>query len=249
MEQKLGRAPAIGLTLIAATAAWFLRKQQLLNAFDESGKVLADANTSGFAWFCVLFVAVFAIYCFFLKPQETYQTISGKGPITLLMTFAASFAMIAGRLAVAMKLEQTTDLLLAAGGIIAAICWGVVGLDRFRGRKVPAALFMVPALYFAVELIWYFRNWSRDPQILDYCFDLLALISVMCATFHLGGFCFDKGKRRITAFFCFCGIFFCAAAMAEGSFSSIAIHGGSILWLLTNLSQLLRPIRKRRERT
>ena len=79
-------------------------------------------------------------------------------------------------------------------------------------------------------------------MILDYCFDLLVLICIMCATFHLGGFCFDKGRRRATVFFCFCGIFFSAAALADGD---RAIHAAAILWLLTNLHPLLRPVRKR----
>ena len=54
---------------------------------------------------------------------------------------------------------------------------------------------MIPALFFAVRLIMDFRLWSQDPQILDYCFDLFALLSIMCATYYLGGFCFAKQSR------------------------------------------------------
>lgn len=83
-------------------------------------------------------------------------------------------------------------------------------------------------------------------MILDYCFDLLALICVMCASFHLGGFCFDAGRRRITAFFCGCGVIFGAVAMAGGMIRELCMTGGGMVWLLANLWLLLRPARKSR---
>lgn len=246
MEQKLGRGPAVLFSIMTAIAAYFLRLNQLENAYDETGYIVAGAEKGGFAWFCLAVLALFAAYSFFLRPRKKYPAIAVRGPVPLTLTLAAAAAMTVGCVAMAMELEQMSDLLLAAGGIVTAICWVVVGLDRYRGRQIPAALLMVPALYYAVELICNFRYWSRDPQILDYCYDLLALISVMCATYHLGGFCFDKGGRRICTFFCFSGIFFSAAALADGGLRSIALNGASILWLLVNLSALLRPARKRR---
>ena len=245
MEQKLGRVPAFVILLASSAAAFFLRLNQLAAGMDETGRMVAGAGKGFFTWFCVAMAAVFAVYSFFLHPRKKYHATAAEDNLTFCLTLAAAAAMVVGRVATVFAMEQITDVLLATGGVVTAICWVVVGLDRVRDRKVPAALFMAPALIYAVELICEFRFWSRDPQILDYCFELLALISVMCATFHLGGFCFDKGKRRMSVFFAFCGVFFSAASMADGGFGDIMVHAAAILWLLANLIPLLRPARKR----
>ena len=245
MEQKLGRLPAMVITILAALAAYFLRLRQLETAFDEAGRVLTDLKPGLFTWVCVLVVVLFAVYSFLLRPRKQYSALTDRSPILLGLTIAVSLGMIVGCVAMALALEQLGDVLLAAGGVITAILWGVVGLDRYRGRQIPAAMFMVSALFYAIHLIYVFRDWSQDPQILDYCFDLLAMISIMCATFHLGGFCFDKGSRRLTVFFCFCGVIFGAAALAGGSLPEVGMTGGAMLWLLVNLHVLLRPARKR----
>lgn len=247
MEQKLGRVPAMIVTILAAAAAYFLRLNQLQNMYDETGRVIDGAGSGPLTWLCVVMVLAFAVYAWFLRPRKKYSALTGKGLGLLVCTLAAALGLLLGCVAMVRELEYEYDLLLAAGGIVTAICWVIVALDRCRGRKLHAALFMIPALFYAIRLILDFRNWSRDPAILDYCFDLLALICIMCATFHLGGFCFDAGKRRITAFFCCCGIVFGAAAIAGGRMREIAMTGGAMLWLAANLWVLLRPARKRQE--
>ena len=248
MEQKLGRAPVVILTIGAAAAGYFLRLRQLQTAYDASGRVIAGAGKGFLTWFSLALVVVFLLYAYTLRPREKYAVLSGRGPVLLVLTAAASVLMILGCVRMVLELEQRMDLLLAAGGVASALCWLAAGLERFRGRKIPALLLMLPSLFLAVKLICDFRDWSRDPQILDYCFDLLALICAMCATFHLGGFCFDKGRRRTTVFFCMAGVYFGAVALAGGSLRELAFTGGVTLWLLANLLPLLRPVKKRRGR-
>ena len=240
MERKLGRVPVMIVLILAAVAAYFLRLEQLraMSVF---------VRTNGLTWLCAAMVLLFAAYAWLLRPRKKYKALSDRSPLVLAVTLAATAGMLLGCVAMIRDLEHDYDLLLAAGGAVTAICWAVVALDRFRGRKLPAPLFMIPALFYAVRLILDFRNWSRDPMILDYCFDLLALICIMCATFHLGGFCFDKGKRRLTVFYCCCGILFGAAAIAGGRMREVAMTGGAMLWLAANLWTLLRPVRKRQE--
>lgn len=247
MEQKLGRMPAMIVTILAAVAAYFLRLNQLQHMYDETGRVIAGTGKGFFTWFCVAVVLLFAAYAFLLRPRKKQQALSGRGTGLLLITMAGAVGMVLGCAAMVLDMEQEYDVLLAAGGIVAALCWAVVGLERYRGRKLPAALFMIPALFFAVRLIMDFRLWSQDPQILDYCFDLFALLSIMCATYYLGGFCFDQGKRRIAVFCCCCAIFFGASSIAGGRLREVAMTGGSMLWLTANLWTLLRPARKRPE--
>ena len=246
MERTLGRGPAILLTIIMSVAAYVLRLEQLRTAFDAEGYVIAGTGKGFLTWFCLLMVVLFGVYSFLLTPRKKQSALHDRSPIAFGLHTAAAVAMAAGSVMLALELENRWDLLLGAGGVVAAIFWFVIGLERFRGRELPALLFMVPTVVYVVMLIYDFRHWSRDPQILDYCFDLLTMICVMCATFHLGGFSFDRGQRRLAAFFCFCGIFFGAAAIAGSDAKTVAMTGGAMLWMLANLCTLLRPARTRR---
>lgn len=244
MIRKLGSIAAVLLTLAAAAGAYLLRSQQLEQAFDETGKMIAGMGRGPFVWICLAALVVFAVVCFLMKRRETYDVIAGRSLLVMALTMAAAVIMIFGCVSNFLDLDQMTDVLVATGGVVTAICWVLVGLDRVRNRPLPAAAYMVPALIFAVELICEFRYWSRDPQILDYCFDLLSLICVMIATFHLGGFCFDKGHRRTSVFFHMAGVFFTAAAMVDGSTASRARCCAALLWMLANLIVLLRPVQE-----
>ena len=97
---------------------------------------------------------------------------------------------------------------LAVLGILAALSWIVQAACSCRGKKPHAAIYFLPVICWGVRLVRDFRVWSRDPVILDYCYSLLALIFALCAMLELGGFAFDRGKRRLTAFFTLGGIFF-----------------------------------------
>lgn len=228
MELKFGRLPAIVVVFLTAAAAFFLRRAQLLHG----GNL--------FSWFCLVIVLLYGIYCFLLRPKSACDAISDPSPVLLIGSLVAAAALAAGSFSVFQSRSSTLDLLLSVGGLVTACCWAYTGLCRFKGRRVAAPVLMIPALFFAVQLICSFRDWSRDPKILDYCFDLLGLISLMCASYHLGGFCFDKGRRKITVFFCLCGIFFGAAAIASGRLRELALTGGSMIWLACNLWPLLK---------
>lgn len=247
MEQKLGRLPVMVVTLLAAAAAFVLRLSQLRNLYDETGRIAEGAGKAPVTWFCLVMVVVFAAWVWLLRPRKKDKALASKDPVVLLATLAAALGLVLGSAAMVMDLQNNRDVLLAAGGVICAICWAVLGLERYRGREIHPMLLMIPSAYYAIRLLLEFRVWSWDPMILDYCFDLLTLICVTCATFHLGGFCFDKGRRRLTVFYCCCGILFGAAAIAGGRMRELAMTGGAMLWLAANLWVLLRPGRKRPE--
>lgn len=239
MERKLGRWPVIIGTILAAGAAYILRLRQLEQMYDAEGLVIRGMGKGPLTWLCAAAVLAAAICARLLLPRKEYDALSSSASGVLLCGLAGAAGMALGSVALALDLERSYDILLAAGGVVTAICWAAAALDRARGRRIPAALLMLPTLFFAVELVLEFRNWSKDPAILDYCFDLLALICVMCASFELGGFCFDKGRRRSAVFFCCCAAVFGAAAVAGSRLRELCMTGGAVLWLMSSLWPLL----------
>lgn len=232
MKRKLDRVPVVLATVIVAVLALVLRHVQLRTALDAAGHMMAGAGKGPLTWVCLSFVVLAAVYSMFLKPAKTMENCTAMLPA--VGTLAAAFLMALGSASM-----WHADRLIALGGLITAVCWVIVALKRQQGMETSAVLFMLPALFYAMELIVEFRDWSRDPQILDYCFELFARICVMCATFHLGGFSFAKGRRKLTAFFCLCGVVFSATAMAGGSLGAMLTAFAAAVWLLANLWLLL----------
>lgn len=245
MEQKLGRTSAMILAVLSAAAAFGLRLYQIHTIYDELGYIIAGAGRCFFTYFTVAVVLLFAVYTLLLRPRKKYAALAGRSLAVCLGGCAAALGLVLGCAAMLLSPVWETDRYLAAGGLLTALCWLAVAILRYRGRKAPIWLFLVPLLFFAARLVISFRFWSRDPAILDYCYDLFAHIGIMCALLHMGSFCFDKGKRRITVFFCLCGVFFGAASLAGARPRDLCITGGAIVWLLSNLWLLLRPKRKR----
>lgn len=244
MEQKIGRIPVMGATVLLALAAYLLRLNQLAAAFDDAG-IRTGKGVVLFTVFTVAAVALFAVYSRSLRGRKKYTAIAGTSLKVLAVGSVAALLMGSSGLVLLGNPALQGDRIIAAGSIVTAVCWAVTAIFRYQGKKVHAVLFLIPGVFFVAELIFLFRFWTRDPVLLDYCYDLFAMICVMCGVFHLGGFAFGQGSRRLTVFFSMCGVFFCAAAMADGSAASALGYGASAAWLLTNLWLLLRPGRQK----
>lgn len=231
MGNRSERIPVMGITAAGAAVVYLLRHIQLQTQLDESGRIMAGAGKGPLTWICLGLVVLMSAYAFLLKPKDTMKRACVPA---MIVTFAAAFCMALGSIAM-----WKGNLPMALCGLGTAVCWVILALQRQQDTQPSALLFMLPALFHAIELIVQFRDWSRDPLLLDYCFELLAGICVMCATFHLGGFSLGRARKRMSVFFCMCGVLFCAVAMAGQGFLSLLSTAGAGLWLLANLWLIL----------
>lgn len=246
MEQRISRIPAMALTVLLAAAACLLRANQLAVAFDPNG-IMTGKGVALFTCITVIVVLLFGLYSRGLKGRKKYNAMASRSLPLMAAGCTAALLMMASGLVILVQPVQPGDKLLAVGSVLTGLCWAATAVFRGKGKKVHVGLFLLPAAFYVVDLVCRFRFWTRDPVILDYCYDLLALICVMCAVFHLGSFCFDKGTRRSAVFFSLCGVFFCAAALVGGSAASILGYGAAMIWLMTNLWLLLRPKAEKRQ--
>ena len=240
MERKLGGVPVMIMTIILAGLGFFLRHTQLQTAFDAIGVIPGSKMT--LIWVSVFVVLLFVAMSFLLRNRKKYQSLASTRPLPLAGGCAAGILLAVDSVLLLIANSQKVDLVIGLGGVAAAACWIGVSVLRYRGAKAHAALYLVPVVFFVVELVCRFRFWTRDPVILDYCFDLLALISSMCGLLHLSAYCFDQGARRITVFFALCGIYFSAGAMAGASAEMLLGYLAAAIWLLVQLWLLLRPM-------
>lgn len=224
MEQKTKRILVMAAMVLLTVLAFFLRQNQ---PADKGGPLV---------WLSLAVLAACALYALSLRPGKAWPFDSGS-MIPPLVSMAAAGLMLGGAL---LRFSAGGKLLMVALPALTALCWAVIGLKSRSGQPSPW-LYMLPVLFFGAELVAEFRIWGSDPQILDYCYALLALIATMCAVFHMGGFCFGKGKRRLTVFFVMSGIFFNGAALADAAEEQLCIKLAALLWLGVSLWQLLQP--------
>lgn len=244
MEQKQKRGLLLGLTALLALGAFFLRQAQLRTAYDESGMIRPGAGLGIFTWYTIGAVLLLAALAFFLAKRQDYGAIASRSPLTAIVICLAAFGTVIGSIMQYLSPEKSVDTILALLSLFSGVCWLMMALGGLQGKRLHPLFYFLPVIAYGARLALDFRSLSSDPVILDYCYDLLALIFTMCALLELGAFAFDRGRRRRTVFFALGGVFFCAAALADASLTEAASTGGALLYLFAEAAVLLKPVKK-----
>ena len=121
----------------------------------------------------------------------------------------------------------------------------VLGFCRFSGFIPNFPLPTVLCLYLCLRMILQYQSWSADPQMQNYCFQLLGNVCLMLAAYHHSAFHVEMGNHKQLWFFSLAGVYFCALSLAGPEHWLFYLTTG--LWALTNLTSLTG--RKRRQRT
>ena len=87
-----------------------------------------------------------------------------------------------------------------------------------------------------VRLVSHYRHWSTDPQLQDYCFQLLAIVFLMLATYYRAAFDVDMGRRRPLVICHLAAVYFCCLSLIDGS--SLCYYLPLIAWIFTDLCNL-----------
>ena len=219
MKQNAKRIFAM-LILLALTAAGFWMRQTQQNLL---------------VWAAVAAVAAFGVYAWRLQPGKEERC--SKSVPAMLVSLAASVLLFGGAL---LRFSAGHHIAMVALLALTALCWAVTAVLRQMGKPVSVWLFIIPAVFFAAELVVKFRVWGSDPQILDYCYELLALIATMCAVYHMGSFSIGKGQRRRTVFYAMSGVFFSGVALADAVSHEGFIKLAVMLWLIAELWRQLK---------
>ena len=147
--------------------------------------------------------------------------------------------------AAGVALTSATELLTAADflelaaavvGLLAAGSLVFVGHRRWKGLQPSVLLHTLVCVWLLLRLICLYRSWSSDPQLQDYCFELLALVCAMLGTYHRATFDADFGKRCPYVFFSLASVYFCLISLVSPSDTMLFFALG--LWQLTNLCSL-----------
>lgn len=238
--------------LIFLFGGFFCRYLQLKNELLYDGSLAQGAIMHRvLLLLTVLFFIGFGVLVYGLKKLKTHKACFFPGVLPALPQFLAGFGIIAGSVlklqeepymfAPLTKVSATLVNALPYLGIVAAICILCFALWNMRSKTPSPILYMLVSVYLVVRLIVCFQEWNTDPSIHDYAYELLAAICCMLGCFQISGFGFNKGKRRITTFWCMCAVFFCSISAADvlKNLPELLINLSLLLLTLTHGLQLL----------
>lgn len=124
-------------------------------------------------------------------------------------------------------------------GLTAAAALVYLAWCRFRGLRGSYLLWCAVVIFLMMRLMFCYRMWSAQPELLRYCFPLLASVCLVLAFYYRTAFGVGLGNRRMYLFFSQTSAFFCLTALGTGF---DLFYLGMLLWCLTDLTTL-RPFK------
>lgn len=129
--------------------------------------------------------------------------------------------------------------LLCVGTCFAAVAAGQNSY-RARGRGKRGGALLMPAYMGCAWLTSAYYPRASDPVVLDYVYELFAVVAVLLAFYFIAGFSFARGRSFCAALFSALGIYFSLVTLAdEHPLYITLLYGFAIVSLLADLCVLL----------
>lgn len=238
MKKFLKSANLPALTMAAGGIGLLLRVWLLKSGVDAMGFLILSHPAHILLWIVVAIVmAGLVLLTKDLVEASKYTFNFPASSLSSWGLYIAAFGIGFGSFVDVFSVATGMDLLLTVMGLVTALMLVLSGYARRRGNTASMMSHIVISIYLVIRLITLYRAWNSDPQILDYCFPLLAISFLMLATYHRASFDVNSGKRRPYAFCSLAAIFFSYLSLIGSEnilfFMSVAV------WLTTDLCSLI----------
>lgn len=226
------------ITLAAGVVGFLLRCWLFGAAMDETGYLVPGHIAEVLIW--VLTACVAAL----LLAGTARLLQADKYSFNFPRSMAGTVGCILGAAGIAVvawtDLGAYSDLLTTVDsvlGFLSAAALVYIACCRRQGVQPNLLGHAVICVYFMLRLVSLYRHWSSDPQLQDYCFQLLATVCLMLATYHRTAFDADSGTRRRHVLYHLAAVYFCCLSLAGGR--DIPFYFGAGAWMLTDLCSLI----------
>jgi len=225
------------LTLAAGGLGLLLRIWLYATGADESGLLVSGHPAELFIW---LLCAGMMVYLWFAsKPLAAAPKFGFNYPASRSGAAGCVLGALGIGYASVTELINRTDnlaLLAAILGIVATTALLFSALQRYKGFQPNILPHSAVCVYFMVLLVSLYRHWSSDPQLQDYCFQLLATVCLMLSAYYRAAFDVNLGRRRLLVVSHLAAVFFCCLSMTDKSIASFYLPVG--IWAFTDLCSL-----------
>lgn len=246
MNFKLCDRKVAGIgTLALGLLAFVLRLVQRAVSLGDDG-----LHSAKLLWPLVVLTVLAVVFALLtalsLRPRPGFAANHVPSSVSLLSLPASILLFVASAIRF-FTLSGMEKWLTGCLGAVGAVCMCVITLQILQRKRPSFVIYAVMSVCLICKLIPDFRAWSVDPRISDYCFQLFAMIAMMCTTFQLSGFALDRGQRRGTVCLAILGVFFSCMSVADGGLTAVLSYLSYGMFQYATLWQLLTATKKRRK--
>ena len=235
------------LALAGGVGGFFLRRWELATVFEPSGlAVLWSAPSLLLIALSAVLAAAFVLLCRKTKhsPADYSEAFSAQNcwPWLAAMALAAAAMLFAGVLGLRYNgycgiLCKLMNLMC----ILSFFCILAAAWSNFRGKSMRFSLtLLAPGYTLCLWLVSAYQQRAADPVVLDYVYELLAIICTLVGLYFSIGFSFSRPKIRRCNLFSLLGIYFSMVTLADPhSTADRLLFLFCILYQLANTAALL----------
>jgi peptidoglycan/LPS O-acetylase OafA/YrhL len=210
MNLKIKRLTEI--TMGAGLLGHCLRLLLYRIGFDEKN-ILSSSHPLQIA--CLALTLLTAVYLAFSlrRPGNTPAKNPPRFLLVRLGMLAAAVLSVLHGLELTRKpgdLLDTARTALAFGGAVSMALCALPGTNR----KLRAAGLGIITVFYALDMLCRYTDWSGNPQLPDYVFQVFACALLALTSYHHLAFDVEMGKRRTLLFCSLMGLFLCLLCAA-----------------------------------
>lgn len=227
MSMKLFRKPMVSAAIftLGGIAAMLLRFWLLKSGVDDRGLLVTGHLGYILSYILCLFLPIFL---FFVLGKQKRHLHFAPTPLASVGYFiqAVGFGIAAWTLLSYTTLAMRT--VTGIFGIAAALCCVIAGIYAIRGYRTHPLFFCPGALFFACFLFCRYQQWSAEPELQRYVFQLVAAVISMFALYQRSALGAKIGSSRQYIVWSRSAVLMCLAAIPGSQLP--------LLWLCTAMS-------------
>ena len=223
-------APVLGLLGSAAMRAVY--------AFgtDEKGLIL-PFHISTLAVYALTAAMAVGLLLLIRDMEDTsgYRRLFPDSRLAAVGTLCAAIGILVTVVESLTAMDEPVRIISGLLKIIAGIALIYLARCRWKNLRGSFLAWAAATAYMLLRIMFEYRSWSTQPELLRYLFPLLASVCMVLAVYHRMAFCVKMGSRTQFLFFSQFGAFCCLLAFAT---TPAPFYLGMAIWAMTDRCSL-----------
>lgn len=203
---------------------------------DDRG-LLNPAHGSAIAlWVLTALMAGSLVYLLYgVEDTPNFRRLFPDSYLAAAGTLCAAIGILATVIDSLTAMEEPVRILSGVLKIAAGVALIYLAWCRWKNVRGTFMAWAVAAAYMLLRILFEYRSWSAQPELLRFFFPLLASVCITLAMYHRTAFEVKMGSRIQFLFFSQMGAFFCLVALQE---THAPFYAGMAIWAMTDQCSL-----------
>lgn len=223
-------APVLGC--LGMAAIWTVQTFGI----DDRGLILPFHFSALSVYFVTAVMAVGLL--FLIRDMEDtsgYRRLFPDSRMAAVGTLCAAIGILATVVESLTAMDEPIRIISGLLKIIAGIALIYLARCRWKNLRGSFLAWAAATAYMLLRIMFEYRSWSTQPELLRYLFPLLASVCMVLAMYHRMAFCVKMGSRTQFLFFSQFGAFCCLLAFAS---TPAPFYLGMAIWAMTDRCSL-----------